>query len=387
MFSKKDLRDLEKDKSLRAPVASIYFNLDKKTPEGQHYLAELRRQLSIVNKQILTRYKKPDLLQESLQQEIVPKILTFIDEKVLVNPNTRAIAVFASLLKTSGTNNQRMVFCALPRPVRSQAHVEETAFVRPLMFLLDQYEPYAVITANRHVASFFMVSMGEIHERKEFLSDIPKRHDEGGWSQKRFERKIESMVEKHVQRVAQFAVKRLKENDTRRIVLGGDDNIVHLLKSNLPERELKMVIGTIPSNPHESINETLERTLEIASEAEKASEKTAVQELRDALAHIGNAVSGIEETLNAVNDKNVAKLLLYNDFHIEGSLCNNCQMLFTPITQCPNCDVQTKHLDDLAEEIAERVFDEKGEVEFVIDSIDLEALGKIGAILRYDSNK
>lgn len=383
MFNKKDLQDLEKNKSLRAPVVSIYLNLDKKTPEGQHYLAELRRQLSIVNKQILARYKKPDLFQDFLHKEIVPKIFTFIDEVILTDPTLNAIAIFASLSEKSTTYNQRIIPYALPQPIRSQSYVEETAFIRPLIFLLDQYEPYAVITANRHVAKFFIVSLGEINKSEEFTSDIPKRHDQGGWSQKRFERKIERMVEKHVQQVTKFAVKQLKNTGVERIVLGGDDNMVHLLKENLPERELKMVVGTIPSNPHESTSETLERTLKVANEAERAGEQLAVQELRDALAHIGKAVSGIEETLDAVNDKKIAKLILHNDFHVDGALCHNCQMLLAPTTQCPNCNLLTEHLDDLGEEMAERVFTEKGEVEFVMDSVDLQALGGIGAILRY----
>jgi len=383
MFNKKELRELEKDKSLHAPVMSMYLNLDKTTPEGQHYLAELRRQLSDVNKKILTRYKKPSSLQNSLHQEIVPKILTFLDEEVLVHPAIRAIAVFASLSDTLAAEDRHIMIYTLPQPVRSQAHVEENAFVRPLMFLLDQYEPYAVIIINRHIANFFFVSLGEIHENKEFVSDIPKRHDEGGWSQKRFERKIEHMVEQHVQRITKFAAKRLQETDIKRIILGGDDNMIHLLKKNLPERELKMIVGTIPSNPHESTHETLERTLKVASEAERVGEQLAVQELRDTLAHANKAVSGIEETLDAVNEKKVAKLILHNDFHTNGVLCRNCQMLFMPVAQCPNCNLRTESIDDLSEEIAERVFTEKGEVEFVMDSVDLQALGKIGAILRY----
>jgi len=383
MFTKKELKDLEKDKLLRSPVVSMYLNTDKKTSDGQHYLAELRRQLFLVNKKISTRYKKPILFQNYLQEEIVPKILAFLDEEVLPHPDIRAIAIFASLSETLTKDNRRIVIYTLPQSVRSQAHIEDTAFLRPLMFLLDQYEPYTVITVNRHIANFFLISLGEIHERKEFVSDIPRRHDQGGWSQKRFERKIERAVEQHVQRVTKFATKRLRETGARRIVLGGDDNMIHLLKKNLPERELKMVVGTVPSNPHESAHETLERTLKVASEAERASEQLAVQELRDALAHAGKAVSGIKETLNAINNKKITKLILHSDFHLDGSLCRNCQMLFAPTTQCPNCNLLTEHLDDLAEEIAERVFAEKGEVEFVMDNVDLEALGGIGAILRY----
>lgn len=383
MLTKKELHDLETEGKLRPPVLSLYLNLDRKTAEGQHYLAELRRILSIANKQIVASSKEAGRLQKQLHEQIVPKLLNFIDEEVLPYGTIRSIAVFASLDEKQTRHNQDIVIYTLPRPIRSQSHVENNPFVRPLLFLLDQYEQYAIVIANKNSAHFYLVAMGEIEEAAEFISDIPHRSDKGGWSQKRYERRVDQAIEDHVQRVTKHLIKQIAKTDIRRIILGGDPDILYLFKKNLPETTQKMVIGHIPSKNNEASTETLERTLKIAADAERESEKAAVQELRDALAHPGKAVSGLTETITAINEKRVRKLILTQGFSTPGSLCTNCNTLTVPKTRCENCQSVTKPVDDLLESAAERVFLENGDIEFVEESIDLTALGNIGALLRF----
>jgi peptide subunit release factor 1 (eRF1) len=383
MLTKNELKQLEKSEKLRTPVLSLYLNLDKKTPEGQHYLAELRRILSITNKQIVAGYKEAGKFQKQLHERIVPRLLNFIDEEVLPYGTIRALALFASLNDKQARNNQEIVIYTLPRPIRSQSHVENNPFISPLLFLLDQYEQYAVIITNKNNAHFYLVTMGEITQSAEFISDIPHRSDQGGWAQKRYERRIDHAIEQHVQRVVKHLIKQIAKTDVRRIILGGDPDILYLFKKNLPDREQKMVIGHIPAKPNEPSTETLERTLKIATDAERESEKKAVLELREAMAHQGKAVTGLMETIKAVNEKRVQKLILIQGYSISGSLCMNCNTLSTPQTRCTNCQAITKPVDDLLESAAERVFLENGIIEFVDENIDLTALGNIGALLRF----
>ncbi|MDO8512292.1 MAG: Vms1/Ankzf1 family peptidyl-tRNA hydrolase [bacterium] len=383
MFTKNELKQLETNGKLRAPVLSLYLNLDKKTPEGQHYLAELRRVLSIANKQIVTSHKEAGKLQKQLHELILPRLLDFIDEKVLPYGTIRAIAMFASLDEKQTRRNQDIVIYTLPRPVRSQSHVDNNPYVRPLLFLLDQYEQYAIVIANKNSAHFYLVAMGEIEQSAEFINDIPNRSKQGGWSQKRYEHRVDNAIEKHIQRVTKHLVKQIANTDVKRIVLGGDPDILYLFKKNLPDREQKMVIGHIPAKTNEPSTETLERTLKIAASAERASEKNAVLELRNALAHPNKATAGLQNTLKAINENRVQKLLLIQGFHSPGSWCTNCHTLSLPQIRCSNCQNVTKPVEDILEQAAEKVFLEDGVVEFVDENIDLTALGSVGALLRY----
>lgn len=383
MLTKNELKQLEADDNLRAPVLSLYLNLDKKTPEGQHYLAELRRILNIANKQLVAGYKNAGQLQKQLHELVVPRLLDFIDEEVSRYGTIRAIAVFASLNEKQTHHNQDIVIYTLPRPVRSQAHVGNKPFVRPLLFLLDQYERYAIVIADKNIAHFYLVAMGEIEQATEFISDIPHRSDKGGWAQKRYERRIDNAIEKHIQKVTAHLVKQIAKTDTRRIILGGDPDILYLFKKNLPDREQKMVIGHIPNKLHESSSETLERTLQLAVDAERESEKRAILELTNALGESNKGVAGVAETLKALNEKRVQKLILVQGFHAPGSYCPNCNTLSLPKVRCANCQSITKPQEDILETAVERVFLEEGDVEFVEENIDLTALGSVGALLRF----
>lgn len=383
MLTRDELRNLEKDSRLKAPILSLYLNVDRKTSEGQHYLAELRRILTIANKQLCARGEDAEKHQKQLHELIVPRILNFIDEEVSAYGAIRAIAVFASLDPTRSHHNKDIIIYTLPQPVKSQTHVENSAFIRPLLFLLDQYERYAVIVANSNTAHFFIVGMGEIEESTEFISDIPQRTDKGGWAQKRYERRFDNAVERYVERVCKHATKHIEKTDVKRVVLGGDSDILYLFKKKLPDHLQKMVVGSIAAKTNESTHEILERTLSVAAEAERADEKRAVNELKNALAHQGKAVAGVEDTIRAVNEKRVEKMILIKGFHLTGSLCNNCNTLSLPIRNCPNCQAFTKPVEDIFENASELVFLEDGTIEFVDDHPDLIAMGNVGAILRF----
>lgn len=383
MLSKKELKQLETDDKLRSPVLSLYLNLDKKTPEGQHYLAELRKMLSVANKQIVARYKETGKLQKQLHDQTVPRLLNFIDDTIKPDGAIRAIAVFASLAEKQTRQNQEIVFYPLPRPLRSQVHLENKPFIRPLLFLLDQYEQYAVIVANQHNARFYLIGMGEVEQNAEFDNPLPHRSDEGGWSQKRYERRIDNAIKQHIRRVIKHAEKQIKNSEVNRIILGGDSDILSLLKKNLSARAQKMVVGSISTKPHESASEVLEHTMAIASEAEHMAEREAVNDLRNALAHQGKAVVGVADVIKATNEKRVEKLILIQGFNTPGAFCANCNTLSLPMKRCPNCQTVTRPLEDVIESIVDNVFMEDGNVEFVEESIDLLALGSVGAILRF----
>jgi len=156
-----------------------------------------------------------------------------------------------------------------------------------------------------------------------------------------------------------------------------------LFKKKMPDRLQKMVVGSITARTNESTNETLERTLSIAAEAERTDEKRAVDELKNALAHQGKAVAGAENTLRAINEKRVEKMILTKGFHLAGSLCKNCNTLSLPTRNCLNCQTFTNTVEDVFENAAELVFLEDGTIEFVDDQPDLVAMGNVGAILRF----
>lgn len=383
MISKREIEQLGKNSALRSPVLSLYLNTDRKSPEGVRYLAQLRRLLTLSYKKLRAERKDAEHLTEILHSQILPRLMRFLDEEVVPYPSIRSVAVFISLAKKQKTKSEEIVTFTLPKPLKSQSHLAPNAYVSPLLFLLDQYEQYAVVTADQRRARFLLVSLGEISHCMEFSSDTPHHHDQGGFSQKRFERRFDRALEKHVKKLAGYTVKYLSKQEANRLILGGDPDILRLFKEILPKDLREKVVGFVASKPHESKYETLERTLEIAKLAEKEAEDLAVKELVSAMAEKGKAVTGSAKVLSAVNERRARKIIIKYGYGEKGAVCSNCQSFFLEGKTCPTCNRMFTALDDVLEEAVEKAHAEETEIEFVEDNIDLEALGNVGAILRF----
>jgi peptide subunit release factor 1 (eRF1) len=179
----------------------------------------------------------------------------------------------------------------------------------------------------------------------------------------------------------------------KRIVLGGTDDTLALMKRELPQRLQNSVVGTFIAASHASDQEIIVRALALAQVAEALQEEQQVAELSDALANrpgsvwgqgSRRAVQGAGDTLQALSQQRVQLLLLRRGFHLPGSVCDNCGSLFnTAGGPCPYCKNTLRAVLDVLEHAVERAEAEGAEVEFVTESPALEALGGIGAILRF----
>lgn len=383
MLTEHDIDVLEKDKRLGSPVLSLYVNTDRGTTDGESYLAVLRHLLKIADTQLKRRFGTDGLAAAAiLQERVAPRLVEFIEAEVAAGSTIRSIAVFTSLAPARDPHHPILTY-TLPRGIRSQVHIDPRPYVRPLLFLLDQYERYAVIVADRKHARFFTMYLGEIEKLTEFTSDTPTRHDQGGWSQKRFQRHVDDHVAHHVRGVVEHAVKMLRHLPTHRLILGGDGDILHLIRDNLPLELQQRVVGTFPLHVHASLHEIRERTLALAADAERAEEEQRVAALRDALAHRGRAVHGLAGTLDVLTQRRVQTLLVKKGFHARGAVCENCGALLPSPGPCPHCQAQAKTVDDVVDHALEAAHRDEVVIEFVTENLDLEALGNIGGILRF----
>lgn len=383
MIHEDDVRDLLRDPRLIPPVLSVYLNTDRREAAGRSMLATLRHLAKTAERTLRTTLTPESAAaREVLHGTIVPRFVEFLSGEVEPVPAIRAVAAFASL-SPSKTQGHRLVTYTLPRPLRSQAHIDSRPYIRPLLFLLDEYERYAALVVDRKHARFFTVFLGEIEQIAEFTSDTPTRHDQGGWSQKRFQRHVDDHIAQHVYRVTDYAVKALKHLPTHRLILGGDAETIRLIRQHLPHALEARIAGTFPLDVHASLHAIRERTLAVASQAEHEEEARQVGILREALAHPGRAVQGLPETLRSLTDRRALTLIVKKGFHAEGALCPNCQALLAAAGPCPYCEKETEEVEDIVEHAIEHAHLDRVTTEFVTENLDLEALGNIGAILRY----
>ncbi len=384
MITEDHIRALEREHQWAPPVVSFYVNTDRGDTEGRSMLASLWHLLKTADVS-LARCLTPEraAARERLHADVTPRVLAFLEREVEPVPAIRSMAAFASLGAPLADKPAELLAYTLPRPVRSQVHVAATPYIRPLLFLLDQYERYAVLITDRTHARFFTVFLGEIEENVEFTSDTPTHHHERGWSRKRFQRHLDTHILTHVQRATGLAVHLLRTLPTHRLILGGDGEIIHRIRHELPEDLRPRIVGTFPVDARASVHELCKRTLVIARQAEEREERAAVQRLRDALAHRGHAVQGLPATLDALTARRALLLAVARGYRAPGALCPNCSALLLSPKPCPHCRAASTPVEDIVEHAIERAYHNDVTIEFVSDSLDLDAIGHIGAILRF----
>ncbi len=395
MFTPDDVRALLKDKRLPPPVVSVYLNTDRAHPEGEKYLASFRHLVHQADTVLARRTDAKHAIARRRLTEALPELLRFLDDEVAQKPVIRGVALFLSVADAPDHEPRTPPFTAftLPRPLRNQAIVDHHPYIRPLLFLLDQYERVGVITADRNHARIFTLYLGEVEHVHRRTVDTPRRHHQGGWKQMLLQRDVDGHVKAHIRDTVREALRMFRRNPLKRLIVGGSDETRALITKELPPAVRPMVVGSFHAEAHARDAEIISTALGLAHAAEFREEAQRVTELAEALARrpgaawsqdAKRAVSGVDDTLRALTEQRVQRLLVRRGFRTAGAVCDNCGALSTLRSgACATCQTTLRPAADVIEYAIERAQAEHAEVEFVTESPTLDALGSIGALLRF----
>lgn len=366
MFTENDLQDLL-DFTTPDPVLSVYLNTEPSAGNADAYKLQLRNMLKDVR----------------LPQD-VEAIERYLNREY--DWSGRSIAMFSC--------NSQDFFRAYPlaMPVHNLINIGNRPSVKPLTNLLDSYGGYGVVLVDQQGARVFSFHLGELREQEGVIGETVKRIKRGSAStlfgrragSAGRTRAIEETVERNMKEAAEFAVRFFEENHVRRVLIGGTDDNVAMFRSLLPKAWQSLVMGAFPISMTASHNEVLQRALESGKQAEAHREDKLVTGLIDAAAKGGNAVVGLDYTLDAVNQSRVQTLVVADGFRQRGFYCPGCSRLtLDPEADCKECEGQVERIPDVVELAITNVLRRKGNVEVVHSNGELTKAGSIGALLRY----
>ncbi|MCS7247567.1 MAG: hypothetical protein NZ840_04920 [Anaerolineales bacterium] len=366
MLTDRDLRELLDFQAPNA-VVSLYLNTDPS--EG--------------NKETHRRHLRALLRQVELPSDVEVIERYFEHEFDWAG---RSVAVFSC-----ATRDWFRSF-SLAVPLRSRVRVGDRPHVKPLADLLDSYGGYGVAIVDKQGARFFYFHLGELVEQEGVVGEIVRHTKRGGGSQAAGRRGgiagqtnyIEELAERNLREAAEYAARFFAENNVRRILIGGTEENVNLFRGFLPKTWQSLVVGTFPMSMAASHTEVLERAMKIGEEAERHQESRRVEALITAAAKGKNAVLGLEDTLNALNDGRIHTLFILEGDRQPGYQCGQCDYLTSvEVPRCPYCGGQVKSIPDMVELAVRRVMQNGGEVEVLRQNEALAKKGRIGALLRY----
>jgi hypothetical protein len=207
-----------------------------------------------------------------------------------------------------------------------------------------------------------------------------------GWAslaESRYHRHLLEHREQHLGAVAASVVGWSERQGADRIVLAGESRIVSALQEHLPDRVRRKVAGVIAGSRHEPGNVLVVRAAGPLHDAERRRDVTAIDSIITEAAKRGQAVDGIDRTIDAVNRNAVLHLYVLRGFRQIGRICEACAALQRGLAgRCGYCSGDTKPVQ-LDEMIVERVLAAGGDVTIVEDHAGLSRHGGLVAALRY----
>jgi peptide chain release factor subunit 1 len=281
---------------------------------------------------------------------------------------------------------------SLAIPVRNQVIVSDRPHVKPLASLLDYYGGYGVALVDKQGARLFSFHLGELKEQEGILGESVRHTKHGGASAKpgvrggvagqtRYE---DEVAGRNIRDVAEFAARFFSENNVRRVLIGGTEENIALLRNVLPKSWQSLIVGTFPMSMTASKLEVLERTMQIGKEAEYRKEEQILKKLVTGAAKERGGVLNLDETLGAVHDGRVQALVIQDGFRASGYRCQGCGYITAQeLPVCQFCGSKFDQIPDAVEMAVYKVMKAGGEVEVLQHEHKVNGFKNIGALLRY----
>jgi peptide subunit release factor 1 (eRF1) len=356
------------------PVVSVYLNMQPdqhgRTPDVSPYL---KREF----KALAHTWPAGAPERESFDQD-AERILAFIAESS--NTSIQGLAVFACSAKGFFETIQLAAAIREHRIyVYNQPHLYQLA-------LIDDENPrYAALLTDANRARIFVFGLGRKLDDDKVTSKKMNRVKVGGWSQARYQRRVENAQQQHAKEVGERLVKIVHEDRVAHVIIAGDSETVPLLMEELPQEIRSMVVQGPKIASDASEQEIFSATIETIKEESVKTEQEAVDRLVQAYRARGLAVIGPEATLEALTNGQVDELLLSRLLEQTNEEPVAVDAIIAP--EIPDASGGTESdqprevsLPDLLVTKAKQT---SAAITFVHDSTLLESIGGVGAFLRW----
>lgn len=264
------------------------------------------------------------------------------------------------------------------------ARVGVAPYVRPLAELQDEYQTFAVVTADNDATRVFLVTAKESELAGRIRGDVKQNVKKGGWSQKRYERRRDEALKHYASDVADFLSRLARETSFDRLVLLGSEEALVAIEDQLDQQLAERVVARDTVDLDRERSELIEEAYEHQQNAERADERRLWRKIRAEFGRDGLAVTGATDVLQAVLRGQVDTILVERGIEIPGRLCRACETSVhgTPET-CPVCGGKSMAAVDLVNELTRQAERTGADVDYADPIPGLGRVGGVAATLRY----
>src|SRR3954453_3405273 len=217
---------------------------------------------------------------------------------------TRAVAVFAcepeDLLEVVG----------LRQPIDSRVVLDDTPHVEPLVHA-GAAERWCVLLVNRRLARLFTGPGDELEETDRIEDDVHSQHDQGGWSQSRYQRAGDQEGEEHLGHAADVAFDLFQRRGFDRLLVGGPEETIGDLEAKLHPYLRERLGGRVSCDVENASLEAVRVSAgERITEFVRDRERELLDRLAQGVGRGGRGAGGLPEVLAALGEARVEVLLV-----------------------------------------------------------------------------
>jgi len=253
-------------------ATSLYLNLDpSEVPtagDAQTRMNALLNSAEKVDRKDLTHEQRGALKGD------FERIARWFDDD-FDRDGAQGVAVFAAGLDNFWTT------LALPEPVQDRFKVGHELFLAPLVRVVARADGTIVAVVGREQGQLYRLSAGRLQELGDYSDDTPGRHDQGGWSQGRYQRHIEHLVQEHVKDVAEVLDRSRRRLHVPKIVLVCSDEMRAEFLDALSAEAREAVVGWTPAEAHAGPAQLLEAVTPVLEDAEAKDEAEVLARWRE----------------------------------------------------------------------------------------------------------
>jgi peptide chain release factor subunit 1 len=372
-----ELRDLAGFETRKGCAISVYLDLDPSTaPTAGDAATRLNSLLDEgargdgANRRDLSHAQRQGLRTD------LDRIRRYFDAEFSRN-GARGLAIFCA-----GLDN---VWRPLPltEGVPDEIKIGHRLYLAPLVPLVGRGEGALVVVVSRELGHIYRLQAGRLEDVADHFEEQPRRHDQGGWSQARFQRHVDELAQEHLRRVAEELDRLVRRLRSPQVVVAASEETWADFAPVLAQETRSAVAGVAHAEAHAQPSELLGLAQPVLERWRADREREIVERWREEAGRSGRATAGWAETLEAASDGRIDVLLFQDGAGRPARRCPACGRIAAEEAKCPLDGTQMEESQDGLDLAVHQTLAHGGTVWAVRHRQDLEPVDGIGALLRY----
>jgi peptide chain release factor subunit 1 len=262
----------------------------------------------------------------------------------------------------------------LPHAVRDRFVVDATAWVRPLLAVLDEYHRYCVAVVDKGAAQLWELYMDEMREVSRTRDrTLRKPNYAAGLAEDRVRNKADELSKRHFRKVTAQLDELFRTDGYELLIIGGHQEEIPAFLDFLQNDLRRKIAGTFTIDPGTATRADIRQNTDAIVESyEREEERRLVAEVAEKSATGGLGALGLKTCLWAGSVAGIDHLLVQDGAVAGGVVCDRDGWLALSGAVCPLCGEPSRKTVDVIDELMEAVIDEGGSIEHVLADTELK---------------